>query len=297
MSQQETNPSRVPVTRNYGPLPDQVGDILVPDGHSPHPVVVVIHGGFWRERFKRDRIAPLAEDLTSRGWATWNIEYRRVGESGGGFPETFEDVANAIDYLNDLSEEYELDLARTVLLGYSAGGHLAVWAGNRHVLRRGAPGAEPAVEPMAVVSLAGVMDLEEAHRLGTGNNATEPFIHETVPSRYQLTSPTAMLPAKRLSILVHGENDANVPHDQSLRYVEKARETGDLTPLLAVIPGADHPAMVDPAGEAWKRVAAGLDWLLSVSKGNSLPLPNGFRGPQGHEVELLIDSARHTLSD
>ena len=147
---------------------------------------------------------------------------------------------------------------------------------------------------MAVVSLAGVMDLEEAHRRGTGNNATEPFIHETVPSRYQLTSPTAMLPAKRLAILVHGDSDASVPLDQSLRYVEKARETGDLTPLLAVVPGADHPAMVDPAGEAWKRVVAGLDWLLSVSKGNSLPLPNGFKGPQGHEVELLINSAKHT---
>lgn len=286
-----------PETRNYGPLPDQVGDILVPDAHGPHPVVVVIHGGFWRESYKRDRIAPLAQDLTSRGWATWNIEYRRVGESGGGFPETFEDVANAIDYLNDLSEECRLDLERTVFLGYSAGGHLAVWAGNRHVLRRGAPGAEPAVEPMAVVSLAGVMDLEEAHRRDTGNNATEPFIHETVPSRYELTSPTAMLPAKRLAMLVHGDNDANVPLDQSLRYVEKARETGDLTPLLAVVPGADHPAVVDLEGEAWKRVVAGLDWLLSVSKGNSLPLPNGFEGPQGHEVELLIDSARHTRSD
>lgn len=113
-------------TRNYGPLADQVGDLLVPAGQGPHPVVVVIHGGFWREPYKRDRIVPLAEDLTGRGWATWNIEYRRVGESGGGFPETFEDVANAIDYLKDLSEEYALDLSRTVFLGYSAGGHLAV---------------------------------------------------------------------------------------------------------------------------------------------------------------------------
>jgi len=284
----------VTATRNYGHLPDQVGDLLVPDGHGPHPVVVVIHGGFWREPYKRDRIEQLAQDLTSRGWATWNIEYRRVGESGGGFPETFEDVANAIDYLKDLSGEYELDLDRTVFLGYSAGGHLAVWAASRHVLRRGEPGAEPAVEPMAAVSMAGVMDLEEAHRVGTGNNATEPFIHETVPSRYELTSPTAMLPAKRLAILVHGDNDANVPLDQSLRYVEKARETGDLTPLLAVVPGADHSAMVDLEGNAWKRVVAGLDWLLSVSKGNSPPLPNGFRGPQGYDVELLIDSVRHT---
>ncbi len=181
-----------PATRNYGPLPDQVGDLLIPDGHGSHPVAVVIHGGFWREPYKRDRIEPLAQDLTSRGWATWNIEYRRVGDSGGGFPETFEDVANAVDYLKDLSEEHELDLDRTVFLGYSAGGHLAVWAGSRHVLRPGAPGADPAVEPMAVVSMAGVMDLEEAHRLGTGNDATEPFIHETEPSRYELTSPTGI---------------------------------------------------------------------------------------------------------
>lgn len=127
-------------TRKYGPLPDRVGDLLVPDGDGPHPVVVVIHGGFWREQYKRDRIVPVAQDLTSRGWATWNIEYRRVGESGGGFPETFEDVANAVDYLNELSEEYQLDLDRVVYLGFSAGGHLAVWAGSRHVLPKGAPG-------------------------------------------------------------------------------------------------------------------------------------------------------------
>ncbi len=286
----------MPTTINYGSLPDQVGDLLVPKGHGPHPVVVVIHGGFWREQYKRDRIAPVAQDLTSRGWATWNIEYRRVGESGGGFPETFDDVANSIDYLNKLSDEYELGLERTVLLGYSAGGHLAVWAGSRHVLPKGAPGAEPAVEPMAVVSLAGVMDLEEAHRLGTGNNATEEFIQETVSERYDLTSPTAMIPAKRVAVLVHGDNDANVPLEQSLRYVDKSREIGDLTPLLAVVPAADHAAMVDTAGDAYRRVVAGLDWLLSVSRGDSPPVPDGFTGPQGHDAERLINSVRNRSS-
>ena len=92
-------------------MPDQLGDLLKPDGPGLHHVLVVIHGGFCREQYKRDRIAPLAQDLTNRGWAIWNIEHRRVGESGGGFPETFEDVADAIDHLGDLSKEYPLDPA------------------------------------------------------------------------------------------------------------------------------------------------------------------------------------------
>lgn len=282
------------VTRRYGSTSDQVGDLLIPDGLGPHPVVVVIHGGFWREAYKRDRITSLAQNLTVHGWATWNIEYRRVGDSGGGFPDTFNDVANAIDYLKDLSTEFELDLDRAVFIGYSAGGHLAVWAGSRHVLRPGAPGADPAVEPMAVISMAGVMDLEEAHRLGTGNNATEEFIYDTIPERYEITSPTAMLPTKRVALLVHGDNDANVPLEQSLRYAAKARETGDLPALLAVVPGVDHPGIVDPTGEAWKLVSAGLDWLLSVSNGESPPLPKGFVGPEDNDVNLLRDSIRRT---
>lgn len=289
--------SIVQATKTYGPLPDQVGDLLVPDGHGPHPVVVLIHGGAWRESAKRANMAQRAQDLTGRGWATWNIEYRRVGESGGGFPETFQDVANAVDYLINLSGEYDLDLNRIVFFGHSSGGHLAAWAGSRHMLPQGAPGAEPSFEPMAVVSSAGILDLEEAHRLVLSNNATEDFIHETVPSRYKLTSPITMLPAHRPTILVHGDSDTHVPLDQSLRYFDKARVTEDLTPLLTVVPGADHFAVSDTTGEGWKRGIAALDWVLSVSHGSSPPLPNDFVGPESKDVDLLMCRIRRTSNN
>ncbi|NIR35894.1 MAG: alpha/beta hydrolase, partial [Actinobacteria bacterium] len=128
----------------YGPLPDQVADLRLPDGPGPHPVAVVLHGGFWRDVWTRDLMDGIAVDLTRRGWATWNIEYRRVG-SGGGFPETLEDVAAAIDHLDGLAGDRSLDVATVVTVGHSAGGHLALWAAARPKLDVGTSGAGPRV--------------------------------------------------------------------------------------------------------------------------------------------------------
>ena len=125
-------------THRYGPQRSQRADLHQPRGPGPHPVMILIHGGSWRKRYSRVVMRALAGDLVRRGWAVWNIEYRRLGD-GGGWPATFEDVAAAIDHLDEL--QAPLDLERVSVLGHSAGGHLALWAGRAQKLPRGAPGS------------------------------------------------------------------------------------------------------------------------------------------------------------
>lgn len=107
-----------PVLYHYGPEDDHVGDLWLPAGSGPHPVVAVLHGGYWRAYFTRALMDDLCADLAGRGWAAWNLEYRRVG-TGGGWPATFRDVATGVDHLSLLAERYPLDLGRLVALGHS----------------------------------------------------------------------------------------------------------------------------------------------------------------------------------
>ena len=149
----------------YGPHRSQRAELLLPQGAGPHRVMVVIHGGGWRDRATMSQTGALAEDLTRRGWATWNIEYRRVGE-GGGWPATFEDVAGAIDRLAGL--DAPLDLDAVSVLGHSAGGHLALWAAGRERLPAGSPGASPVVPLRRAIGMAAVCDLAGAYRRWRG---------------------------------------------------------------------------------------------------------------------------------
>ncbi|MDP2711345.1 MAG: alpha/beta hydrolase, partial [Solirubrobacteraceae bacterium] len=119
-----------PPRHRYGAHPRQVADLHLPAGPGPHPVVVVLHGGYWRPPYTRLIMRPLCLDLARRGWAAWNVEYRRLGRDGGGWPQTFDDVAAAIDHLDELRAG-PVDLDRVTLLGHSAGGQLALWAGGR----------------------------------------------------------------------------------------------------------------------------------------------------------------------
>ena len=154
---------------------NQFGGLGLPVGAGPHPVVILIHGGFWRARFGLDLMDGLAEDLAARGIASWNIEYRRVGQPGGGCPGTLWDVAQAADHLAHLAARHRLDLTRLVALGHSAGGQLALWLAARRrlpasALPDGSPAVAPAVAPLTAgasptcpvvgaISLAGVVDL------------------------------------------------------------------------------------------------------------------------------------------
>lgn len=240
---------RAPRTHRYGSGPEHEADVLMPDGDGPHPVAVLLHGGFWRARFTRATMAALAVDLAERGWGTWNVEYRRVG-SGGGVPETLDDVRAAIDALTGVKAP--LDLGRLLVIGHSAGGQLALCLARM-----------PAVG--AVLSLAGVCDLKSAAHERIGESAAIEFMRakpEELPDAYAIADPTGLLPTGAEVLLVHGDADDRVPVEQSRGYARAARAAGDRCELLE-LEGVDHFALIDPRTQAWATVAEHLDALAA----------------------------------
>lgn len=248
---------------DYGDDEDQVADLWLPAGLvDPVPVVVLVHGGFWLQQFDLSLMEGLADSLASNGYAAWNIEYRRVGGSGG-YPQTFDDVAAAIDHLADLDDD-RLDLDRVAVVGHSAGGQLAVWAAGRHVLPPEAPWTGPAVRPVAAVPLAGVLDLVTCAEQRLGGSACIDLLRGTPaqePQHYAWTSPIELAPIGVPVVAVHGDGDGNVPLSQSSDYVDRAVATGDPAELV-VIEGADHFDVIDPEHESWTTVLDRLADLL-----------------------------------
>ena len=239
----------------YGPHPAQVATLHRPAG-SPRGVVVVVHGGFWRSRYDASLGTPLAEDLAARGWAAWNLEYRRVG-AGGGVPATLDDVAAGIDALRDVVPALGPG-APVVTLGHSAGGQLAAWAASRTRHARWSGG----VEVTHVVSQAGVLDLAGAARDRLGDGAAEAFVGggpDEVPDAYALADPSAQVPLARPLWAVHAPDDDTVPLSQSAEYVARARAAGAEAELVEVAGG--HFGVIDPAHEAWAAVVGILDSL------------------------------------
>ncbi len=233
------------VVHSYGDHPSQHAELFVPDGGRAHSTAVVIHGGFWREEYDRHLMDGLCEDLAAKGWAAVNLEYRRVGADGGGWPTTCDDVRAGIDAITTLAD---IPRDRIVTIGHSAGGHLALWAATE-------TGAVT-----AAVSLAGVTDLVEAHRRGLSSDATGSFLGgspQEVPARYALASPMALLPLGVPMLLIHGDADENVPVDLSASFAEAASAAGDDVTLV-LRPGIDHFEVIDPSGESWAIV---MNWL------------------------------------
>ncbi|MDQ3121277.1 MAG: alpha/beta fold hydrolase [Actinomycetota bacterium] len=229
----------------------------MPVGAAPHPVVVVIHGGYWKARYDRSLMTGLCEDLAGRGFAAWNLEYRRVG-NGGGWPETFTDVASGVDLLSDL--DASLDLERVGAIGHSAGGHLALWAAARATLSGDAPGAGPRVSPRAVVSQAGVVDLRLAAVTSPSEEPTLALMGgspEEAPERYAVASPRERLPLGVEQLLLHGEGDETVSMLIAESYATAAEAVGDPCELR-VLTSTGHFEHIDPSSEAWR---LGRDWL------------------------------------
>lgn len=245
----------------YGPDEVQVGDLRLPSGPVPTagwPVVTLIHGGFWRDRYRRELMVPLADDLAAHGYASWNIEYRRVGPTGGGVPATLEDVAAAVDHLAILADRDPLDLERTCVVGHSAGGQLALWVAGRGMLPEGSPGAAPRVVPCATVGQAAVASLRNGWQLGAG--AAVDLIGgspEDEPERYALADPVSWVGHGVPVLLVHGDADDTVPTDQSERYEAAACAAGDNVRLVC-LPG-DHDSVIDPTSQLWAVARAFLD--------------------------------------
>jgi acetyl esterase/lipase len=203
----------------------------------------------------------LVGDLLRRGWAVWNIEYRRVG-NGGGWPATFADVAAAIDLLAEL--DAPLDLERVSVLGHSAGGHLALWAAGREQLPAGAPGAlngAPPVRLSRVIAQAGVCDLAGAYKRWRGGavRALMGGSPEELPERYAAADPMEAIPLRIPVLLVHGTRDETVSVELSRTYERAARAAGGEVELVEIAGEAGrHRAHIDPRGEAWAAVTARL---------------------------------------
>lgn len=258
----------------YSSVPTGFADLRLPPGVGPHPTAIVIHGGFWRAHYGLDLMDPLCDDLAARGIATWNIEYRRVGEPGGGWPGTLHDVASAAEKLREIAPARALDLTRVVTLGHSAGGHLALWLAARRRLPVGALGTGdaatltgPGTLPLVgAISQAGVADLTAGWQHGLSNGAVSDFLGggaDAVPERYAIADPALSLPLGVPQVLIHGLQDDNVPLIISELYLAAATRAGDDVRLCA-IPDADHMTMIDPFTPAWAAIVEELRQLLGL---------------------------------
>jgi len=238
---------------------DGLAELLVPRGERPtggFPVAVVVHGGYWRTQYGSLVMRPLAADLARRGWATWNVEYGRIGRGGrGGWPTTFSDLATAIDHLAEL-DDVRLDLDAVVAVGHSAGGQLALWAGGRATLPAGAPGADPQVLLRHVVALAPVTNMVRA---GAPAAAVLGGTIADFPDRFDQADPVRRVPLGVPITVVHPAHDETVPLMRSREYVETARAAGADVELLEP-PGA-HRDVIDPGHGAWHAARERLDGL------------------------------------
>ncbi|MSP13425.1 MAG: alpha/beta hydrolase [Chloroflexi bacterium] len=249
----------------YGPGEFHFGDLRLPDTPPPYPTLTMIHGGFWRSQYGLDHTGHLCAALTAAGCATWSIEYRRLGNPGGGWPGTFQDVAQAIGHLRLLAPHYHLDLQRLVLMGHSAGGHLALWLAGAGRIPPGNPLHAPDLPRCrAAISLAGVIDLRHAWQLGLSQGIVEQLLGSPAayPERYATASPIELLPLGIRQILLHGTEDTNVPIEISQRYYNTALAHGDDITLIS-LPQMGHFEPIDPQSAAWPVVHRAVTQTLT----------------------------------
>lgn len=273
---------------SYGSASSQYGELYLPAGEGPHPLLVVLHGGFWRSRYDLVHMSHLCAAYARAGIATFNVEYRRVGEPGGGFPGTFEDVLAAVELASRLSERYPVRSGVPGILGFSAGGHLAAWAAARHHLEEMDRFAASAAEIPLVISLAGVTQLHAAWTDKLSNGAVEAFLGGsplTRPERYAaspaLTLRSALEGTQGVSsqvrrksrpsaarvrpteiVIAHGAADSIVPPWYSESYADTASRRGDRVHLLS-FDDVGHYELIDPRTLAFASV---LELVQSLTR-------------------------------
>ncbi|BCL14801.1 alpha/beta hydrolase family protein [Micromonospora sagamiensis] len=249
-----TRPAPDPdVTVAYGDLPDQVADLRRPVGSGPNrPLVVVVHGGFWRAEYDRAHTGPLAAGLAALGYPVAQVEYRRTGQPGGGWPATLTDVRDAVATLPDLAARELPDRVAPgppLLVGHSAGGHLALYV------------AATAPETVAgVLALAPVADLAEAYRRDLDGGAVAALLGggpTEVPDRYAHADPSISVPTRTRTVVIHGALDEQVPIALSRAFITKARNMGAPVSLVE-LPRCEHFGLIDPTSPAWPEVTGAL---------------------------------------
>ena len=270
----------------YGPHRSQVASLYLPsrrvvDGEKL-PVVVLIHGGFWRSYYTKVLMAGLARSVVARGWAAWNVEYRRLGRigGGGGYPETFDDVAAATDHLASVGG---LDLDRVVACGHSAGGHLALWLAARHRLPTDAPGTPVRVPVSGVVTLAALSNLGDLDATSRAGERTVRFMGGNAagePMRWEIATPIEHLPLGVPQVLVHGLDDRAVPPAWSENYVRRAMDAGDPAVYVPVA-GVGHQNILRASGAGWRAALPHLERMLDDRSGDG-----AAGGPAGWKPQL-----------
>lgn len=254
--------STVPVQRvRYGADANHFGDLHLPAGPGPYPLVIFIHGGYWRARYDLEHASPLCQALACAGLAVWNVEYRRVGNPGGGWPGTFADVLAALGYVRQLALDYPLDLGRVTLMGHSAGGHLALWAAAARRIPAGHPLHDADPLPLRrVVALAAVSNLRLAWDWRLSAGAVGELLGgdpQQAAEVYALASPIELLPCGVPQTLLHGDADEAVPYQLSQRFYAAARVAGDDCTLVT-LPATGHFELIDPHSVAWPYVLAAV---------------------------------------
>jgi acetyl esterase/lipase len=272
------------VILRYGSGDNQVADLRLPVSHrSGHqvgrrvPLVLFLHGGFWRAAYDRAHTGPLAAALAADGFAVCTPEFRRTGQPGGGWPGTFDDVAAAVDVLPGLAAAAAgalIDAGRVLVAGHSAGGHLALWAAARHRLPTRCPWYATARNLVGVVALAAVSDLVSCYQLRLGNGAVAELLGGSPAARsdrYALADPVVLMPGGAPVRLVHGSADDVVPCQMSVEYTARARAVGDDVTCTA-LGGAGHFDVIDPLSDAWPHVVAAFR-ALSAPEGPAAGTP------------------------
>jgi acetyl esterase/lipase len=292
---------------SYGPGQDQVADLRLPAaerlGEERVPLVIFLHGGFWRAAYDRTHTGPLAAALAAEGVAVCTPEFRKVGQSGGGWPGTFDDVAAAVDILPGLvagrlaeasgqtggagagvapegaaatasgpetaaGDRKNSPLGRVVYAGHSAGGHLALWAAGRHRLPAGTSWRSGGPGCDGVVALAAVSDLVSGFQRRLGNGAVAELLGggpARYAERYALTDPAVLLPTGIPAILLHGRHDDEVPCELSAQHAARARAVGDDVAFLPMT-GAGHYEVIDPLSEEWDDVRAAFLMMCAMDE-------------------------------
>ena len=259
----------------YGTDPLQFGELRLPSTKGPHPLAIVVHGGCWVGKLANmdaravsmENMRPLAAALTEAGIATWNVEYRRLGNPGGGWPGTFLDVAHAADFARTLARDHQLDLKRIIAIGHSAGGHLALWLGARSKLPKT---SELYVENP--LPLAGVVDLDGPPDLKATLSVQQPICGSPVitnliggspeerPDRYREASPIELLPFGVRQEVFAGRMFAA----QAAPYEAAGKRSGEAM-HTTVLPEAGHFVFIDPKSDVWPQVTASVHRLLSLA--------------------------------
>ena len=255
---------------SYGTDANQFGELRVPSGAGPYPVAILIHGGCWKAEYATLRdLAPMADRLKAKGIATWNIEYRRLAQAGSGWPGTYLDVGRGVDFLRSIAAQNHLDLSRVIVVGHSAGGHLAMWVAARSRLPKGS--LIYASDPLTirgVIDLAGTADMEafipvEEH--GCGGAVVEQMLGgkpAEVPEHYAQSSAVKMLPLGVPQTLFWGKRDDIAPILLGERYAQMAQNVGDSARLVS-FPEIGHFEIASPFSATWPAVENEILSLLT----------------------------------